>query len=78
MQLTKTIRIAALFAATAMMLLTLFLVFSVTTWGSEWFGRLSPIQQYWIPKLTLAVTLLAPVIGVWLRRRQRNSDQKPR
>ncbi len=77
MQLTNPIRIAALFAAATMMLLGLFLLFSVTTWGSEWFGELSPTQQYWVPKFILAVTLLMPIVGVWLRRRQRNTDQNP-
>jgi len=75
MQLTNLIRIAALLAAAAMMSLGFFLLISVTSWGAEWFGSLSPMQQYWIPKFTLAVALLAPLIGVWLRQRQRNSDQ---
>ena len=75
MKLSLSIRIVAFVAATAMMLLGLYVVLSVTAWGSEWFGGLSPLQQYWIPKLTLAVSLFIPAVGIWLNRRQRNADR---
>lgn len=77
MQLTNSIRIAALLAAATMVLLGFSLLFSVTAWGSEWFEGLSLVQQYWAPKLALAVTFLMSLVGVWLRRRQRKTDQDP-
>lgn len=68
MHLSISTRIFALVAALVLMLLCLLMIFTLSTWGAEWFRSLSPIQQYWIPKVALAASLIVPAIGMWLSR----------